>query len=59
MGAVLDKVGKVGGVYPVSGYGWTFFASLIATIIAFIAILFMKETFPRPNLQHKGAPPSA
>ncbi len=59
MGVVLDKVGKVGGVYPVSGYGWAFFASLMATIIAFIAILFMKETFPRRNLQHKGAPPSA
>jgi sugar phosphate permease len=59
MGAVLDKVGKVGGVYPVSGYGWAFFASFIATMIAFIAILFMKETFPRPNLQHKGTPPSA
>jgi sugar phosphate permease len=59
MGAVLDKVGKVAGVYPASAYRWAFFASLIATMIAFIAILFMKETFPKPNLQYKGAPPSA
>ena len=48
MGAILDKVGKVGALYPASAYGWAFFASLIATIIAFIAILFMKETFPKP-----------
>ena len=59
MGAILDKAGKVGGVYPGSAYGWAFLASLIGTIIAFIAILFMKETFPRPILQHKGSPPSA
>ena len=49
MGAILDKVGKVGGVYPASAYGWAFLACLIATIIAFIAIVFMKETFPRPS----------
>lgn len=48
MGAILDKVGKVGGVYPAAAYGWAFLACLIATIIAFIAIVFMKETFPRP-----------
>jgi len=49
MGAILDKIGKVGGVYPAAAYGWAFFACLIATIIAFIAIVFMKETFPRPS----------
>jgi sugar phosphate permease len=49
MGAILDKVGRVGGVYPASAYGWAFLACLIATIIAFIAILFMKETFPKPS----------
>ena len=59
MGAILDKVGKVGGVYPASAYSWAFFACLIATIIAFIAILFMKETFPRSNRQYKGSPSSA
>ena len=49
MGAILDKVGKVGGVYSAAAYGWAFLACLIATIIAFIAIVFMKETFPRPS----------
>ncbi len=48
MGAILDRVGKVGGIYPASAYGWAFLACLLATIIAFIAIAFMKETFPRP-----------
>jgi sugar phosphate permease len=56
MGAILDKVGKVGGVYPPSAYELAFFASFIATIIAFIAILFMKETFPRFGRQGKGFP---
>jgi sugar phosphate permease len=59
MGAILDKVGKGGGVYPASAYRWAFFACFIATIIAFIAILFMKETFPRSNRQYKGSPSSA
>ena len=49
MGAILDKVGKAGGAYPASAYGWAFLACLLATIIAFVAILFMKETFPKPN----------
>jgi sugar phosphate permease len=49
MGAILDRIGKVGGVYPASAYGGAFFACLIATIIAFIAIVFMKETFPKPS----------
>jgi sugar phosphate permease len=49
MGAILDRVGRVGGVYPASAYGWAFLACLIATIIAFVAILFMKETFPKPS----------
>lgn len=56
MGAILDKVGKVGGVYPASAYGWAFLASLMATIIAFIAILFMKETFPQPSASGAGTP---
>jgi len=47
LGAILDKVGKGGGVYPASAYGWVFSACLIAAVIAFIAILFMKETFPK------------
>jgi sugar phosphate permease len=49
MGAILDRIGKVEGVYPASAYGGAFFACLIATIIAFIAIVFMKETFPKPS----------
>jgi len=56
IGAILDKVGKVGDAYPASAYEWAFFASFIATIIAFIAILFMKETFPRSAGQGKGSP---
>lgn len=58
MGAILDKVGKAGGVYPPPAYEWAFFASFIATIIAFIAILFMKETFPEPISENKISPPS-
>jgi sugar phosphate permease len=49
MGAILDRMGKVGGVYPASAYGGAFFACLGATIIALIAIVFMKETFPKPS----------
>ncbi len=59
MGAILDKGGKVGGIYPASAYEWAFFASFIATIIAFIAILFMKETFSRSDRHHRNSPPSA
>jgi sugar phosphate permease len=52
MGAILDKVGKVANVYPASAYEWAFFASFIATIIAFFAILFMKETYPKPIFEN-------
>jgi len=59
MGAILDTVGKAGGVYPASAYSWAFLACLIATIIALIAIVFMKETLPRPISERKTSPPSA
>ncbi|NIS60520.1 MAG: MFS transporter [Proteobacteria bacterium] len=59
MGAILDKVGKAGGAYPACAYEWAFLASFIATIFAFIAILFMKETFPRSDGPDKGSPPWA
>jgi sugar phosphate permease len=57
MGVILDRVGKIGGVYPASAYRWAFFACLISAIIALIAILFMKETFPKPISQQKNSPP--
>jgi sugar phosphate permease len=59
MGAILDSVGRKEGLYPASAYGWAFFACFISTIIASVAILFMKETFPRPNLQGEGSSSSA
>ena len=45
--------------FIIIGTGTLLLAILSWFIITFIAILFMKETFPGPNLQHKGAPPSA
>jgi len=57
MGAILDRAGKVGGVYPPIAYRWAFFACLISAIIALIAILFMKETFPKPISRQKNSPP--
>jgi sugar phosphate permease len=57
MGVILDRVGKIGGVYPDSAYRWAFFACLISAIIALIAILFMKETFPKPISKQKNSPP--
>jgi sugar phosphate permease len=59
MGTILDRVGKVGGVYPASAYRWAFLVGLIGAVTALIAILFMKETFPRSNRQDKGFSPSA
>jgi hypothetical protein len=59
MGAILDRVGRVGGVYPASAYRWAFLACLISAIIALIGILFMKETFPKPISKQENSPPLA
>ncbi len=50
MGMMLDKIGRTGGVYPPSAYRWAFFGCFIAIIIAFGAILFMKETLHQSHM---------
>lgn len=50
MGVILDVVGRVEGGYPPSAYRWAFFGCFLGTIIAFTAILFMKETLHQPHM---------
>jgi len=43
----MDKVGKIGGIYPVGAYHKSFGLCLLAAIIAFISVCFMKETLSK------------
>jgi len=47
MGYIMDKVGKIGGIYPVGAYHKSFGLCLLAAIIAFISVCFMKETLSK------------
>lgn len=44
MGYLMDKLGRVGGAYPVEAYQHPFLFCLVAALVAFISVCFMKET---------------
>lgn len=47
MGYIMDKVGRVGGAYPVEAYQRAFLFCLLAALAAFLSVCFMKETLKR------------
>ena len=47
MGYLMDKVGRLGGVYPVEAYQRAFFLCMLAALVAFLSVCFMKETLKR------------
>lgn len=47
MGYIMDKVGRVGGAYPVEAYQHAFLFCLLAALAAFLSVCFMKETLKR------------
>jgi len=51
VGTTLDKIGRVGSVYPVSAYRLAFALYLVAAIIALTSVWFMKETHSNVSKQ--------
>lgn len=47
MGYLMDKVGRLGGVYPVEAYQKAFSLCMLAALAAFLSVCFMKETLKR------------
>ncbi len=47
MGYIMDRVGRVGGIYPVNAYKQAFSICFAFAGIAFLAICFMKETLEK------------
>jgi hypothetical protein len=47
IGWYLDSVGAVDGRYPVDAYSAAFKMCLLCLLVAFIASILVKETFPR------------
>jgi len=47
MGYIMDKVGRVGGAYPVEAYQRAFLFCLMAALAAFLSVCCMKETLKR------------
>ena len=48
MGYIMDKFGKINGVYPVEAYKNIFLVCFIASCLALLGICFMKETLKSP-----------